>query len=53
MSAAYTTETVEHDAFAAAREQFETMEGHVRSPTGLRATHAELEEYLAREGREL
>jgi hypothetical protein len=53
MSAAYSTETVERDAFASAHAQLETMERYLRAPATLRASHSELEEYIQREGREL
>ena len=52
MTAVY-PETAETDVFSAARAQVAAMESHLRSATALAATHAELEAYVGREGREL
>lgn len=52
MSTAYNRNTVERDAFSATREQAEAMEQHLRSNEAMGSTHAELEVYVRREGRE-
>jgi hypothetical protein len=52
MSAAYKLEAVEHDVFSSVKEQATAMERHLRSDEAMRATHAELEAYVTREGRE-
>lgn len=52
MSAAYNTDTVEREAFCEAREQAQAMEQHLRSNEAMGCTHAELEVYVRREGRE-
>ncbi len=51
MTAAYTEPTTA-DAFLEAREQAEMMEQYMESAECLAGTHAELETYLEREGRE-
>jgi hypothetical protein len=52
MSAAYKLEALEHDVFSSAKEQAMAMERHLRSDEAMRATHAELEAFVARQGRE-
>ncbi|HEY4646214.1 MAG TPA: ISKra4 family transposase [Steroidobacteraceae bacterium] len=52
MSAAYNTDTVEHDVFSSAHEQAEAMEQQLRSDDAMGSTHSELEVYVRREGRE-
>lgn len=52
MSAAYKLEAVEHDVFSSVKEQAAAMEKHLRSDEAMRASHSDLESYVAREGRE-
>jgi hypothetical protein len=52
MSAAYSIQAVSREPFAAAHEQAAAMERHLRSAESMRSTHADLETYIDREGRE-
>jgi hypothetical protein len=52
MSAAYKLEVVEYDVFSSAKEQAAAMERHLKSDEAMRASHSDLEAYVAREGRE-
>jgi len=52
MAAAYSI-TASVDKFASSREQFESIVASLESPAALRMSHAELEDHLTREGREL
>ena len=46
------TKIAESELFEGAREQASEMEGHLQSAASLGATHAEVEGYVEREGRE-
>lgn len=52
MSAAYSMKAASCEPFAAAHEQAEAMERHLRSADAMAQTDSELETYIEREGRE-
>jgi hypothetical protein len=52
MSAAYSIQARQSEPFAAAHEQAEAMERHLRSDEAMARRHDELEAYVEREGRE-